>query len=111
MKAEVYKNTGGCISMCILDDDNSPISITEGWETAYDQSVIDSLIKDAVDQLKRDNDAWKGWDGDMVDGMNDRGGRYVGYNSDGTAVTEPYTLETLYDDLADSDELIASYDI
>lgn len=67
MRWDVYENNGGYLFLTVMDDDYRPIKILEGWE------YTSGSLADAIEQLKDDSDAWKFWDGDLMERLNDLG--------------------------------------
>lgn len=61
---EIYEDNGGGVYMVILDEDNSPIKIFENWELQNAGCLLD-----AFNQLKSDPEAWKFWEGDLMENL------------------------------------------
>lgn len=101
---EVYENNGGAILLYLFDGEEVK-KVFEGWECGENGGLLD-----AINQLVVDPDAWKDWDGDLVERL---GGRYVSDDYDewsGAVIAEhfePYTVEELYQEDVDNSDLIA----
>ena len=102
---EVYENNGGGILLYLFDGEDVK-RVFEGWECGNE-----GILLDAINQLAEDPDAWKCWDGDLVEML---GGRYVADDYDewtGAVISEhfePYTVEEVYQaDLGNSDLIAA----
>lgn len=104
-KFEVYENGGGGILLYLFDGEDVK-KVFEGWECGEKGGLLN-----AINQLAEDPDAWKCWDGDLVERL---GGRYVvdDYNECSGAVIaehfEPYAVVELYQADIGSSDLIAA---
>lgn len=102
---EVYENNGGGILLYLFDGEDVK-RVFEGWECGNE-----GILLDAINQLAEDPDAWKCWDGDLVERL---GGRYVvdDYDECSGAVIaehfEPYAVVELYQADIGSSDLIAA---
>lgn len=63
MSFEIYENNGGGVFLVILEN-SLPVRIFWNWEYTPGSSLIS-----AVAELEADHTAWKSWDGDMVDDL------------------------------------------
>ena len=59
MKFEVYENNGGMITLFVLFENGGAVAAYGNWEH------LDGSLKEAIEQLKTDPDAWKTWGGDI----------------------------------------------
>ena len=104
-KFEAYENGGGGILLYLFDGEEVK-KVFEGWECGEKGSLLDAL-----NQLAKDPDAWKDWDGDLVERL---AGRYVVDEVDewtGAVIAdhyEPYTVEELHQVDAENSDLIAA---
>lgn len=103
-KFKVYENSGGAIILYLFEGEKVK-KVFEGWECGRK-----SCLLNAINQLAEDFDAWKSWDGDLLDRVD---GRYVIDDIDEeTGIVsdhfEPYTVEDFYDEDKISSDLIAS---
>lgn len=90
---EVYENSGGGITLAILEDEN-PIKMFFDWE--YGEKGI---LANAISTLADDPDGFRDWDGDALEIAN-QNAEICG--------KELYTLESLYEEISGNDDLIAS---
>ena len=91
---EVYENNGGALTLAVLNDDDTPAALFEGWE--YDDTP--GALVNALAELAADPTAWRCWDGDMVE----RIASEWPYHGE----AEPPTLAELYDEIRANDDLI-----
>ena len=104
-KFRVYENGGGGILLYLFDGEEVK-KVFEGWECGEKGGLLDAL-----NQLAKDPDAWKDWDGDLVERLE---GRYVVDEVDestGAVIAdhfEPYTAEELHQEDAENSDLIAA---
>ena len=104
-KFEAYENGGGGILLYLFEGEEVK-KVFEGWECGEKGGLLDAL-----NQLAKDPDAWKDWDGDLVERL---GGRYVVDEVDewtGAVIAEhfkPYTAEELHQEDAENSDLIAA---
>ena len=104
-KFEAYENGGGGILLYLFDGEDVK-KVFEGWECGEKGGLLN-----AINQLAEDPDAWKCWDGDLVERL---GGRYVvdDYDECSGAVIaehfEPYAVVELYQADIGSSDLIAA---
>lgn len=104
-KFEAYENGGGGILLYLFDGEEVK-KVFEGWECGEKGGLLDAL-----NQLAKDPDAWKDWDGDLVERLE---GRYVVDEVDewtGAVIAdhyEPYTAEELHQEDAENSDLIAA---
>ena len=104
-KFEVYENGGGGILLYLFGGEEVK-KVFEGWECGEKGGLLN-----AINQLAEDPDAWKCWDGDLVERL---GGRYVvdDYDECSGAVIaehfEPYAVVELYQADIGSSDLIAA---
>lgn len=104
-KFEVYEDNGGGIHMAILEENGDAIAIFSGFECGEK-----GILLDAINQLGEDEDAWKGWDGDTVEAANADGGKPE-YDEEYNVVGyEPYTIEEVYNEIEENDDLISEED-
>lgn len=106
MRFEVYEDNGGGINLAILNDEGKAVALFTGFEFGEK-----GILLDAIQQLEENEDAYKSWEGDLLEIANRDGGLPV-YYDDGefTGEYNPFTLETLYCILQDNDDLIADGD-
>ena len=103
-KFEVYENGGGGILLYLFEGEEVK-KVFEGWECGQKGGLLN-----AINQLVENPDAWKDWDGDLVERL---GGRYVVDEVDewtGAVIAdhfEPYTVEDVYQEDAENSDLIA----
>ena len=101
---EVYENGGGGILLYLFDDEEVK-KVFEGWECGEKGGLLN-----AINQLVEDPDAWKDWDGDLVELLE---GRYVVDGVDeltGAVIADhfqPFTVEELHQEDVDNSDLIA----
>lgn len=91
---EVYENNGGALTLAVLNDDDTPAALFEGWE--YDDTP--GALVNALVELAADPTAWRCWDGDMVE----RIASEWPYHGE----AEPPTLAELYDEIRANDDPI-----
>lgn len=82
MKYEAFENNGGALMLVILDDEGKANRIFENWEYVQESGIL----KDCIQQLREDPLAYEGWDGDMVERLNN------------DEYFKAYTAETFYDE-------------
>lgn len=101
---EAYENSSGGILLYLFDDEDVK-KVFEGWECGEKGGLLN-----AINQLAEDPDAWKSWDGDLVERV---GGHYIVDEVDewsGMVVEEhfqPYTADDFYQGDVDESDLIA----
>ena len=91
---EVYENNGGALTLAVLNDDDTPAALFEGWE--YDDTP--GARVNALAELATDPTAWRCWDGDMVE----RIASEWPYHGE----AEPPTVTELYDEISANDDPI-----
>lgn len=91
---EVYENNAGALTLAVLNDDDTPAALFEGWE--YDDTP--GALVNALAELAADPTAWEGWDGDMVE----RIASEWPYRDE----AEPPTVAELYDEIRANDDPI-----
>lgn len=91
---EVYENNAGALTLAILNDDDTPAALFEGWE--YDDTP--GALVNALAELAADPTAWRCWEGDMAE----RIASEWPYRGE----AEPPTVAELYDEIRANDDPI-----
>lgn len=91
---EVYENNAGALTLAILNDDDTPAALFEGWE--YDDTP--GALANALAELAADPTAWRCWEGDMAE----RIASEWPYRGE----AEPPTVAELYDEIRANDDPI-----
>lgn len=84
MSYEVYEDNGGGLLLCVLED-GTCVDIFEGFEYCGDGALLD-----AIEALREDPNAWKLFDGSLVERL----------QAEGESVSGETTAEGLYEEIS-----------